>query len=162
MQSEALMTDYLSNYGVCPKVLMYTSDNVKDYLITDQIIGTDAASDEYLLQPGRLADVFGESLAVLYQIKAVDCPRINGLKEMITRAEENYRAGRADKGLLRYLGYINVDVAYKDMISLYGCFLEDRVIIHGDYCLPNLILHGFKNKGYIDVSYGGVGDRHYE
>lgn len=39
---------------------------------------------------------------------------------------------------------------------------EDKVVIHGDYCLPNLILHDFKMTGYIEVGYGGIGDRHYD
>ncbi len=162
MVSEALMTNYLYNYGVCPKVLIYTSDNSRDYLITDRIVGTDAACNEYLAKPIHLSEVFAESLSSLHRIKHVDCPKRNGLEDMVIRAEHNYRVGKAEKGILRYLGYISIDVAYKDMISLYRSAYEDKVIIHGDYCLPNLILHDFKNNGYIDVGYGGVGDRHYD
>lgn len=38
----------------------------------------------------------------------------------------------------------------------------DNVIIHGDYCLPNIIMDNFSFKGFIDLGYGGVGDRHYD
>ncbi|BBH21939.1 aminoglycoside phosphotransferase APH(3') [Paenibacillus baekrokdamisoli] len=163
LKSEAMMTDYLSKYGVCPKVLIYTSDDAQDYLITDRVIGLDAASAEYLVRPERLTEVFAESLSSLHQIKALDCPSINGLEEMVIRAERNYRAGKVEKGLLRYVGYKSVDVAYKDMLSLYKSVkCEDKVIIHGDYCLPNLILHDFNKSGYIDVGYAGIGDRHYD
>jgi len=34
--------------------------------------------------------------------------------------------------------------------------------ITGDYCLPNIIMDNFAFKGFIDVGYGGVGDRHYD
>ncbi|MCD9022595.1 aminoglycoside 3'-phosphotransferase [Cohnella silvisoli] len=162
MQSEAQMTDYLSKHGVCPNVLIYTSDESRDYLITNRIMGTDAASDEYLAQPSRLTDVFANCLSSFHRIEYVGCSRVNGLSEMIIRAEGNYKEGKAEKGILRYLGYTSVDAAYKDMVCLYGNVCEDKVIVHGDYCLPNMIVHDFENRGLIDVGYSGVGDRHYD
>lgn len=162
MQSEALMTDYLYHHGVCPKVLVYISDHARDYLITERIVGTDAASDEYLAQPEWLSEIFAESLSSLHRVNHTDCPRKNGLEEMMIRAENNYRIGKAEKGFLRYMGYMSIEAAYKDMICLYKNVAEDQVIIHGDYCLPNFILDDFKNNGFIDVGYGGVGDSHYD
>ena len=35
-------------------------------------------------------------------------------------------------------------------------------LIHGDYCLPNVIFEGGKRSGFIDVGNGGVGDRHID
>jgi kanamycin kinase len=162
MQNEVRMTDYLYKYGVCPRVLHYSSDDKRDYLITDRITGSDAASDEYLTQPDRLTEIFAESLVNLHRVKDVDCPNINGLEEMVIRAEGNYRKGRAEKGILRFLGYTSIESAYEDMIYLYKNANEDKVVIHGDYCLPNLILHDFKMNGYVDVGYGGIGDSHYD
>ena len=36
----------------------------------------------------------------------------------------------------------------------------DHVVMHGDYCLPNLILSDARLSGFIDLGNGGVGDRH--
>jgi kanamycin kinase len=36
----------------------------------------------------------------------------------------------------------------------------DNVIIHGDYCLPNIIMDNFSFKSFIDLGDGGLGDRH--
>ena len=36
------------------------------------------------------------------------------------------------------------------------------MLLHGDYCLPNIILNGWKLSGFIDVGSGGVGDRHID
>jgi len=68
MQSEALMMEYLYNYGKCPKVLTYISDDARDYLITEQIIGAEALHDEYTAQPILLTEVFAESLLSLHKI----------------------------------------------------------------------------------------------
>lgn len=41
-------------------------------------------------------------------------------------------------------------------------FAADDVLIHGDYCLPNVILDRFSFRSFIDVGNGGVGDRHFD
>lgn len=164
MENEARMTAHLSKLGACPNVRMYRSDASRDYLITDRIVGTDAASSEYIAEPSRLCDVFADSLSYFHRLPGTDCPCTNGLEEMVSRAEENYRSGRAELSLLRYAGYTSVDAAYKDMIALFRGVsgYGERTLIHGDYCLPNLMLHQFERSGYIDVGYGGWGDPHYD
>ena len=40
--------------------------------------------------------------------------------------------------------------------------MRTDALIHGDYCLPNIILKDWKLSGYIDVGNGGLGDRHID
>ena len=40
--------------------------------------------------------------------------------------------------------------------------LKKEVLLHGDYCLPNIILNNWKFSGYIDLGCGGIGDRHID
>ena len=40
--------------------------------------------------------------------------------------------------------------------------LRSEVLIHGDYCLPNIILQDWRLSGYIDLGNGGLGDRHID
>lgn len=40
--------------------------------------------------------------------------------------------------------------------------LTSRVLCHGDYCLPNVMLHNWQFSGFIDVGHGGIGDRHID
>src|SRR5690606_37583839 len=87
MQSEALMMGYLYNYGICPKVLTYISDDSRDYLITEQIMGVDASQDEYIAQPILLTEVFAKSLLGLQKINYEGCPITNELETMVIRAE---------------------------------------------------------------------------
>ena len=39
---------------------------------------------------------------------------------------------------------------------------DDPVLIHGDYCLPNVMLDNWQFSGFIDVGCGGIGDRHID
>lgn len=68
------MTAYLSKIGACPNVRLYMTDASRDYLITDRIIGRDAASSEYLAEPSRLCDIFADSLSYFHRLPDTDCP----------------------------------------------------------------------------------------
>ena len=40
--------------------------------------------------------------------------------------------------------------------------LKNEVLIHGDYCLPNIMLDSWRFSGFIDLGNAGVGDRHID
>ena len=40
--------------------------------------------------------------------------------------------------------------------------LQSDSLLHGDYCLPNIILNDWNFSGFIDVGQGGPGDRHID
>src|SRR5690554_1191467 len=119
MQSEAWMTEYLYKHEICPKLLTYTSDDSRDYLITEQIVGTDGLTEQYTAQPILLTEVFAASLLSLHNMNCAGCPVINDLESMVIRAEGNYQVGRAEQSLLQYMSYTHIDTAYKDLIALY-------------------------------------------
>ena len=41
-------------------------------------------------------------------------------------------------------------------------FMKQDTFIHGDFCLPNIILDDWKFSTFIDVGLAGVGDRHID
>jgi kanamycin kinase len=40
--------------------------------------------------------------------------------------------------------------------------LKSDTLLHGDYCLPNIILSDWQFSGFIDLDSAGLGDRHID
>ena len=43
-----------------------------------------------------------------------------------------------------------------------GKYLQNDTLLHGDYCLPNIMLDNWRFSGFLDVGNGGVGDKHFD
>ncbi|CAN7651126.1 aminoglycoside 3'-phosphotransferase [Paenibacillus sp. LjRoot56] len=140
LEREFRMTSFLHSHNVAPKVMAFESDQDNDYFLTEAITGEDGVSGVHLKYPNKLATVLGENLRMLHSISTVNCPYDNRTSELLDEQSE---------------------ISY-DLKKLITFTAKNNVIIHGDYCLPNIIMDNFSFKGFIDLGYGGVGDRHYD
>ncbi len=158
---EAQMTEYFDKKDLSAKVVSYISDE-KDWLLTKRVKGEDCTFDTYLSDPCRLADIMGERLRQLHEIDATDCPVQDRIGEYISLAEKNYKTDNYDKSAFPdSFGYKNGEEAYT-VLQKGKHLLKNEVLIHGDYCLPNIMLNNWDFSGFIDVGNGGVGDRHID
>ncbi|CAH1213129.1 hypothetical protein PAECIP111893_03635 [Paenibacillus plantiphilus] len=142
LEREYRMSDFLSSHNVAPKVYVYESDLDNDYLFSEAVCGEDGTSRLHIENPNKLACVFGQYLRMLHSLPTEGCPYSNRTTELLN--EVNNKG--IDPSILHEFKYSAID----------------EVIIHGDYCLPNVIMDNFSFKGFIDLGYGGVGDRHYD
>lgn len=161
MKREYENTNFLNLKFVAPKALEYINYEGKDYLLTERIHGEDGISGKHMENPEKLAKVFGESLRMLHSMSTDGCPNKNRTAEIIEEARNNVANGGGDLEQLRISFNLSIEEALDEMEKLVGCEVDD-VIIHGDYCLPNIIMNNFKFTGFIDLGYGGVGDRHWD
>ena len=161
LETEAQMTRYFTKKGLSANVLEYISDE-KDWLVTEKISGEDCTHRDYLERPEKLCDTIAELLWKLHNESFSDCPIQNRNESYFKTLEENYKKGIFDKTfLLDDLKKLDVDSAYKYVTERKG-LLKKEVLLHGDYCLPNIMLDDFRFSGFIDVGNGGVGDRHID
>lgn len=161
LQSEAEMTRYFHKKGLGAEVLGYYSDTF-DWLLTSRVAGEDCTHGEYLADPRRLCDTIAQQLRALHELDCSDCPVNDRMSSYFALAEENYRTGNYDKTAFPdSFGYATADEAYTVLQNGKNA-LDGRVLLHGDYCLPNVVLDHWRFSGFIDLGNGGVGDRHID
>lgn len=154
------MQSYFSKHRMSSPVIHYISSD-RDYLITAALHGEDGTAEKYLSEPERLSEVFGQCLRQLHEVEADECPAKDKMTELLNFAKKNHFHQNHLDDISRYIGNADTDYAASEIAEGSG-LLKNDVLMHGDYCLPNIILNDWKLQGFIDVADGGIGDRHYD
>ena len=162
LESEAQMTSYFYQKGIGACVLEYVTDENYDWLLTRAVKGEDCTHDMYKSEPERLCDLLAYELRALHELDASDCPVKDRMSGYIKLAEENYVTGNFSKEHFpNNFGYRTADEAFTALQNGKN-ELKNEVLLHGDYCFPNVILDSWRLSGFIDVGNGGIGDRHVD
>jgi kanamycin kinase len=161
LQKEAALDQYFHSFGMGPEVLEYESHD-RDWLLTRAVPGEDCTHRDYLADPKRLADTMAQMLWQLHHQDHTACPEQNHTARYIARARENYAASRYDAALFPdNWGYTSPEKAWA-VVEKNAKYLKTDTLLHGDYCLPNIMLDNWKPSGFIDLGGAGVGDKHID
>ena len=159
LEREAALNRFYHEKGLGPEVLDYLSGEA-DWMLTRQIPGEDCLS--FLEDPVRLCDTTASLLRMLHETDISGCPVADRTGEYLAAARKNYEAQIYDLSLFPgNWGYATPEEAWAEVEAL-GKFLKSDTLLHGDYCLPNILLDNWKFSGFIDLGSGGVGDRHVD
>jgi aminoglycoside phosphotransferase len=138
-----------------------------EYLITEELPGVPASDPRWSAQPERVVATLGELLRALHATPASDCPFNQRLARQVDDARARVAAGvvREDDLDESRLGRTAVDLFAELLASQPE--EEDLVVVHGDFCLPNVILAAddagaITASGMIDCGRAGVADRHQD
>ena len=161
LASEETMTRYFHRKGLGTEVLLYQSAE-EDWLLTRRVRGEDCTHTRYVEDPERLCDTVATLLRQLHETDFSDCPVQNRNESFFSTAEKNHALGRYDASL--FCGdwqFSSSDEAW--VVAQQGKqYFQSNVLLHGDYCLPNVILEDWHLSGMIDLGNGGVGERHID
>lgn len=161
LEREVKMTEYFSRLNLSVAPLRYISSD-KDYMLTERIRGEDCTHAAYLENPSRMAEIIAERLHLLHNTEACDCPVKERMGEYFSLAESNFKKGIFDSSFLpqKYEDLNSCKVW--ELVEQNKHIFSNDTLIHGDYCLPNIILDGWKFSGFIDLGNAGVGDKHVD
>lgn len=162
LEAEAQMTKYFHKKGLGAEVLSHQGFGEHDLLLTSRVAGEDCTHAQYLDDPRRLCDLIATKLRELHELCASDCPVQNRMDGYVALAERNFLTDNYDKSHFPdSFGYSSGEEAYADFCAGKSA-LKNEVLLHGDYCLPNIMLDDWRFSGFIDVGQGGIGDRHVD
>ncbi|MCP1638855.1 kanamycin kinase [Streptococcus gallinaceus] len=161
LQREVDATDYFFKKNLAPEVLGYISEE-EDWMLTAKVDGEDTSSPIYLANPKRLCQVLAESMRKLHSIDAADCPIVDNVDRYLENVYKGYRQGNFEK---KYLSSQQEELGRDEAflrVQEIDPFLQKDELIHGDFCLPNIILNDWQFQSFIDCDSGGLGDRHID
>jgi len=161
LKKEAELTRFFNKKGLAAEVIDYKSLE-SDWLLTSRVPGEDCTHPLYLTDPKKLCDTMAELLRSLHEQDSDGCPVPNRTADFLETVEQNYRAGKFDPGFFTgFRPLTSADAAWR-VVQEYSRHLTADTLLHGDYCLPNIMLDNWRFTGFIDLDSGGVGDRHID
>lgn len=163
LAAEAKMTEYFHSLQLSAPLISYVTGCEHDWLLTEECFGDDLTHKTYLENPTRLCDSLAQTLRRLHETDFTRCPIQNRMESYFSTVQANYESGIFDSSL--FSGSSFVFSSNKEAYDLFvGCrdILCGRSLLHGDYCLPNIIFDNWNFSGFIDLGGGGVGDRHID
>jgi kanamycin kinase len=167
LDRECELTRYFHQKDLAANVVEYISDFGRDYLLTERIIGQDCTAKKYLERPERLAETLGQRLSILHSVDGSDFSfdsqeRASHTERYLYRASINYLQKHYDSELFSGIwDFASIDEAHK-VIEANKHLLKTDTLLHGDYCLPNVILNDWRFSGFVDLGSGGLGDKHVD
>ncbi|MBR3967666.1 MAG: aminoglycoside 3'-phosphotransferase [Clostridia bacterium] len=160
MEKEAAMAEFFHSKGLSANVIRYISLK-EDWFLSERVMGEDGTAKMYLDDPERLCDAFALALRTLHETSGEGCPIPNRTADYIALAEHGYKKGLFDTSIFPGMEFKNADASWR-FFSENAKYLKNDTLIHGDYCLPNIIFDDWRFSGFIDLGNGGMGDRHID
>ena len=162
---EAEMTRWFYKNGLGAEVLDYVTAE-KDYLVTRRVPGEDGTTPRVLAQPEKLAREHGKFLRRLHDTEFPEPPQCGITRRYIDEALETYRKNPpTDEAVTKCAGYFGITTAAQaaETVEKYRTLECEDVVIHGDFCLPNVLYdENINPTGFVDLGGSGRGDRHFD
>jgi aminoglycoside phosphotransferase len=140
LRREADVIEWLSSHVRVPRVLRY--DVIEDlaYLQLSALPGRTLIDPAVDSDSMRVARLLAKALRGLHAIDVDSCP--------FTRSADALSREAAGKVGVREIARWSSD--------------HDVVFVHGDACLPNILIDESGEVGFVDLARGGVGDRYLD
>lgn len=157
--NELTMLRFLHGKLPCPEVIAYEEEADQRYLLTTRVPGRMLCDPNEMMPLHRTAERIAEALHLLWSVPVSACPSDMGLDRKLRLIEEDidhsttanaepktYAPGgfASPEALLHYL---------KDNRPE-----ENKIVTHGDLCLPNILVTPSGALGFVDLGRSGLAD----
>ena len=152
---------WLSGRLPVPQVAAHAVQDGRDWLLMTRVGGRMLCDPSVMRRPTLLLDCLAEGLHLLWDTDISGCPFRRSLADELDAAERNLRSGRFDPANCEAETF--GPGGFRDADALLDWLRKnpppaERVLSHGDYCLPNIFERGGHVSGFIDLGDCGVAD----
>ena len=141
-----------------PKVIEYTVEDGKSWLLMSRMMGRMCCDKYYMEHSDEMVSLMAEGLKMLWSIDISDCPREFSLEEDERKALARIKDGRLSAEELAECGFGTAEQMIKWMLENKPAY--EPVLSHGDYCLPNVLLENGRISAFIDIGDIGIADKY--
>jgi len=160
LRAEAARLRWARTAGLpVPPVLAACGADGLEWLLTEEIPGTDATCNALRADPAILVSLLATGLRLIHATPTIDCPFPNPIDRALAQARRRVRDGLIGPDDLHpEFQYLSHAAALAELDRHRPDF-EDLVVCHGDYCLPNVMISGGEVTGFVDLGELCVADR---
>lgn len=162
LAGEAERLQWLGAFQSVPDVVACGTDGEREWLVMTALPGSDATRPEHGAEIERLIGALGVALRGFHDaVPVAECPFDASTATGIEQARARIDAGLVDASdfELLYAG-LSPSELFDMMLASGVPGDDDLVVLHGDFCVPNVIIHQGAVSGLVDLGRCGVGDRH--
>ena len=161
-KSECTMLAWLDGKVPVPKILFHACENGTDYLLMSKVNGKMSCDKAYMEHPRELVSMLAKALKLLWKVDVTDCPETWDLKRKLPITKQNVDRNLVDMENVEPETF--EEQGFKNPQELYEWLIEnqpkeDRMLVHGDFCLPNIFFADDEITGFIDIGRMGIGDK---
>lgn len=161
-ENECRVMQWLKGKLPVPEVICYERYNGKDYLLMSKISGKMLCDEIYMQNPDKLTELLAEGLKMLWQTDISNYTYSFDLDKKLKIAKYNVEHNLVDLDDAEPETF--GESGFKSPKQLLEWLIknkpkEEKVLSHGDYCLPNIIVKDNKINGFIDLGMTGIADK---
>ena len=147
-----------------PQVRRYVQDldARREWLLLTEVPGQDCTEPEFVNDPEPMVRLLAQGLRMMHAIDINDCPFDQRLDHKLAEAGQRVARGLVDADdFERENLALSPETLYRRLRATRPPD-EDLVFTHGDYCLPNILIHEGGLGGFVDLAMAGVSDRYQD
>ena len=164
LEAERRVLAWLEHRLPVPRVLGYVQEREarQEWLLMTEVPGKSCIAPEFLIDPEPMVRLLAQGLRMFHYVDITDCPIDQRLDRKLRDTGERVAKGLVDVDDFEAenLGCQPEDL-YRRLLATRPQD-EDPVFTHGDYCLPNILIHEGRLSGFVDLALGGVADRYQD
>ena len=161
--AEAERTIWAGSYLPVPRILRAGATDDTTWFISSALDGIAATSQEFRSDVPALVRRLAAGLRTFHSAPVAACPFSFRLDDALALAERRLQEGAIDpaRDFHHEHARLSAPDAVRRLIAMRPA-VEDLVVCHGDYCVPNVLIDDGAIAGFVDLGELGVADRWWD